>query len=234
MTVIKGVLSFPSIFSPKTAKGSEEAKYSAVILIPPNDKQLPGILSDIESAKNASFPNGYTGSDTCLSIYEIKYQGKEYYDPRFDGWHVLSCSANSSQKPAVVDLDRKPIVDPSTVFSGMIVHVAVTIGGYTKGRGGVGAWLNGVLVTKETPPMGNLGRVQTVEQMFIDVPLKSDKIDLPLTLPSLPSPPKAKEPRYKMTEKAQGFTYEQYKTDSDWTDELLISSGKMIVISEDE
>jgi hypothetical protein len=231
MTVIKGVLSFPSIFSPKIAKGSEEAKYSAVILIPPNDKQLPSIIADIERAKIASFPNGYTGSDICLSLYEVKYLGKEYYDPRFDGWHVISCSANSSQKPAVVDLDRKPIIDPSTVFSGMVVHVAVTIGGYTKGRGGVGAWLNGVLVTNETPPMGNLGRVQSVEQMFINVPLESDTIDLPLPVPN---PQKAKEPRYKMTEKAQGFTYEQYKANPDWTDELLISSGKMIVISEGE
>lgn len=58
MPTIKGVLSFPTLFTPKTAQGATEAKFSCSILVPPGDPQIAQLNSEIERIKADSFPNG--------------------------------------------------------------------------------------------------------------------------------------------------------------------------------
>lgn len=225
MALIKGILSFPTLFTPKIATGGTEAKFGVSVLIPPNDPQIAVLQAEVEAAKLNTFPSGYTGQDECFGAYDTKYAGKSYHDPRFSGWYVFSCSAKAEDRPSVVDVNYNPIIDPGAVFSGMVGFVNAGISGYIKGKGGIGGWLNGVMITADEPPMGRLDGKPTVEQMFADV--SGGTPAAPAPSPASP-PPAAPQPQYVMTEKANGLTREQYLATPGWTDELLIQQGMML------
>lgn len=167
--LIKGILSFPTLFTPKVAKGATDPKYGVTVLLPPNDPQINAIHAEVEAGKLNTFPSGYTGQDECFGPYDTKYAGKDYYDPRFSGWYVFSSTAKADDRPSIVDMNYTPIIDPGAVFSGMVGYVNAAISGYIKGKGGVGGWLNGVMLTAEEPPMGRLDNKPSVEQMFAGV-----------------------------------------------------------------
>jgi len=240
MQVIKGILSFPALFTPKVAKGANEPKFSCTVLIPPNDPQIAQIQAEVDAAKLNTFPSGYTGTDECFGPYDVKYQGKEYYDPQFSGWYVFSCSAKAEDKPAVVDLARQPVIDPSVVYPGSIVYVNAGISGYVKGKGGIGGWLNGVMVTGEEGQFGRLDNKPSVDHMFSNVaggvpnqapavPQQPAAQTAPPPAPNAaPVPPQAPAaPVHQMTAAANGATYEQMIA-AGWTDESLIQNGMML------
>ena len=130
-----GILSFPRLFTPAAAKGSDKKKFNCSILIPPNDPQVAVIQAEVDAAKQNTFPSGYTSSDECFGLYDTRMQGKDYYDPRFAGWYILSSNASETDKPGVADANHRPIVDPGAVVSGMMGWLVTNIVGYTAGRG---------------------------------------------------------------------------------------------------
>lgn len=242
MATIKGILSFPAIFTPKAAQGSDEAKYSCTVLIAPNDPQIAALQAEVDAAKANSFPSGYNGANECFGPYDTKYAGKDYYDPRFSGWYVFSCSAKADDRPAVVDVNRQPVVDPAAIFSGCVAYVNAGISGYTKGRGGIGGWLNGVMLTDEEPTMGRLDGKPSVDQMFANVGGAAPVPPVPSApthpAPSAPVPPVPPAPpvpaapvapvALQMTAAANGVTYEQYMATPGWTDQMLLDQGLAI------
>lgn len=226
MATIKGILSFPAVFTPKLAKGASEEKYSCTVLLAPGDPQIAAIQAEVDAAKANSFPSGYNGADECFGPYDTKYAGKDYYDPRFTGWYVFSCSAKADDRPAVVDVNRQTVIDPSKVFSGQMVYVSAGISGYTKGKGGIGGWLNGVMLTDEEPTMGRLDGKPSVDQMFASAPGGSAP---QAAAPSAPVPPAPNAPQAEaalvMTDKANGVTLEQYLATPGWTEQMLLDQG---------
>ena len=233
--LIKGIISFPALFTPKLAKGATDPKFGVTVLLPPGDPQIAAIQAEVEAAKANSFPSGYTGSDECFGPYDVKYAGKYYYDIRFTGYHVFSCSAKADDRPSVVDQAYQPIVDPSQVFSGMVAYVNAGISGYTKGKGGIGGWLNGVMTTAEDSPMGRLDNKPTVEQMFSAVtaapPAHTAANGAAVTHPGVanatPAPAPAPAP-LQMTAKANGVTLEAYLATPGWTEQMLLDQGLAI------
>ncbi|AUR93219.1 protein of unknown function DUF2815 [Vibrio phage 1.185.O._10N.286.49.C2] len=234
MATIKGILSFPALFQAKVAKGATDAKFGCTVLLAPGDPQIAMLQAEVEAAKANSFPSGYTGADECFGPYDTKYAGKEYYDPRFSGWYVFSCSAKEDDRPAVVDMSRMPVVDPAKVFSGMVAYVSAGISGYTKGKGGIGGWLNGVMITDEEPTMGRLDGKPSVDQMFAQVPGDGSAPAAPASAPSAPAAPVPPVPNatptpapapLQMTAKANGVTLEAYLATPGWTEEMLIEQG---------
>lgn len=224
MATIKGILSFPALFQAKVAKGATDAKFGCTVLLAPGDPQIATIQAEVEAAKANSFPSGYTGADECFGPYDTKYAGKEYYDPRFSGWYVFSCSAKEDDRPAVVDMSRMPVVDPAKVYSGMIAYVSAGISGYTKGKGGIGGWLNGVMITDEEPTMGRLDGKPSVDQMFAQVPGGDGSAPVAAPAP-VPPVPNAAPAKLQMTAKANGVTLEAYLATPGWTEEMLIEQG---------
>jgi hypothetical protein len=139
-------------------------------LLPPNDPQVAIIQAEVEAAKVNGCPSGYNGADECFGLYEHKIPAdKNYYDPRFNGWYLFTCTAKEVDRPSVVDMAFTPIIDPGAVYSGMVGYVNAGISYYPKGKAGIGGWLNGVMVTAEEPPMGRLDNKPSVEQMFAGV-----------------------------------------------------------------
>lgn len=226
MIKVKGIISFPILFSPKVAKGATEPKYGVTVLLPPNDPQIKTLQEEVKTAKLNNFPSGYTGADECFGEYDEKYKSKDYYDNRFSSWWVLTCSAKEHDKPAVVDSSLLPITDPGEVYSGMIAWVNLNISGYTKGKGGIGGWLNGVMITSEESQFGRLDGKPTVEQMFANIDQTNSSPTPPAAVvpPPPPAPPTAQK---QLTEKAQGQTYESLIA-AGWTDATLIENGLML------
>ena len=225
MPTVKGVLTFPTLFHAKCAKGSDVPKYNTGILFPPGDPQIVTVQREVDAAKQNTFPNGLPAkADLCFGPYDVKIpKDKDYYDPRFSGWHLLTCTAKEEDRPAVVDLQWNKILDPGAVFSGAIAHVSLGISGYVKGTGGVGGWLNGVMLTGDLCDFGRLDNRPTVEQMFGSMDTSAG------TPPPAPNaaPPPAPPAVHQMLPAAGGCTYEQMIT-AGWNDEQLIANQMMV------
>lgn len=217
MALIKGILSFSSIFTATIAKGSSEPKFTAMVIMPSNDPQVPALLAEVNAAKLNTYPSGLpANSNICFDLYEKKVTpDKDYHDPRLVGWYAFTCSAKADDKPAIVDMAHVPIIDPSQVFSGMNVFVSAGISGYVKGTGGIGGWLNGVMSTGELGQLGRLDGKPSIEQMFAAAGNAA-----------APAPAPASE--LLMTAAANGVTYQQYMATPGWTDEMLIAQGLAI------
>tara|TARA_R110000764_G_scaffold29675_2_gene69347 strand:+ start:296 stop:1012 length:717 start_codon:yes stop_codon:yes gene_type:complete len=229
---IKGIISFPALLQAKTPKGSNDAKFSVTVLLEANDPQVAVLTKMVEDAKLNGCPSGYKGATECFGSYDDKYAGKDYYDPRFAGWYVLTASAGESQKPTVVDSSHSPVIDPSKIYSGMVAYVNLGISYFPKGKTGIGGWLNGVMITDEESTVGRLDGKPSVEQMFaapVPAPAPSP-MPVPQQRPApAPAPaPAAPVATLVMTGKAAGVTYEQYIATAGWTDELLIEQGLAI------
>ena len=239
--LIKGIISFPTLFTPKVAKGATDPKYSISVLLPPNDSQITAIQAEVARAKQDGCPSGYNGQDECLNLYGTKYAGKEYYDPKFTGWWAFSCTAKVDDKPSVVDMAYTPIIDPGAVFGGQVAYVNAAVSYYPKGKAGIGGWLNGIMLTAEELPMGRLDNKPSVEQMFAAVgqaPAQPHVATngLPVNAPAPAAPvapaPAAPAPAapvaLQMTAAANGVTYEQYMATPGWTDQMLLDQGLAI------
>ena len=165
--LFKGICIFPNIFTPKVPTTGGDPKYGMVLVFPPDDPQVNTIWSIQEQAKQESFPSGMPHSSTvCFMGYDEMFQGKDYYDPRFSGWWALSMSAKATDKPVVIDGNHTPIIDPGTVYSGCIVEAYANIGGFMKGKKGIGCWFNGVRFCGEVGQFGRLDGRPTTDQMF--------------------------------------------------------------------
>ena len=176
MAQIKGILLFHSAFQAKASKDAAgnptgDPKFSASVLIAPNDPQLSAIQAEVNAASANTFPNGLPrNADLCFGRYEEFFQGKDYYNPKFLGYYVFKCTAKADDRPAVVNSALQPLLDPAALFPGAVVWLSAGISGYVKGTGGVGGWLNGIMVTDEAPPFGRLDNKPSVEQMFANLP----------------------------------------------------------------
>jgi cell division septation protein DedD len=243
----KGFISFPQIFTPdyvRNAMGkpaSDRKRYTCDIMIPAGDAQIGIIQQHQDAAIQNSYPSGAPADlRVPFLAYEKKYQGKSYYDPKFNGWYVLSLSAKEEDKPKVVDANMQTIADPGQVYPGAEVIVACGITGYTDGKGGIGCWLNGVMVTGKESPFGRFDNRPTTEQMFANVTqgqavtqsetnVTAGQGQPASSVPSPSAPPPAPPATAEkvMTAKANGGTYEQFVANG-WTDTMLVEQGYML------
>lgn len=245
MATFKGIVSFPTFFQPKPRQAGGDPVFSGQLLVPPNDPVWQQINAEFERVKLESFPSGLPArADVCWQLYDDKLRGKDYYDARFTGWWVLAfnAKANSGLPQNVVDMNYSRIIDPGAICSGMVIYVNVNMGGYDKGDGGIGCWVNGVMSTGELGAMGRLDNKPTVEQMFSGVSQTQNPATTATAhaayaaapgpgapaAPATPTPPAAPAPAApakRMTAAAQ-YSYEQYVA-AGWTDLQLIEQGMM-------
>jgi hypothetical protein len=229
---LRGIIIFPTLFTPKIAKGATDAKFSGTLLFPPNDPQVAVITQHVNTEKANAYPSGFpVGTDCCWGLYDDKYKGKDYYNPQFAGWWALSGSARADDRPHVVtgtpEAGFSVIEDPSKVYSGCVVDANFGITAYTKGRGGIGGWLNGILFNGEEGQFGRMDGKSSAEAMF-GGPGASPVAPVAHVAPVAPVAHVAPvAPVHQMTEKAGGATYESHIAGG-WTDEMLIAQGMML------
>lgn len=216
--MIKGILSFPQVFEPRAAVQGSEPRYSVQVLLRPDDPQVAQVQQEIEQAKANMWPSGApAGVRSCFQSYDEKYSSKTYYDPNLSGWWVLTCNAKQNDPPVVVNEQRQPVLDRGDVFSGCVAYVAYGVSGYDRGAVGVGAFLNGIMLTAEQPPLGRLDGKPSADQMFAQV----DGV-APVAPAAPPAAPAA--PAGPVMTPAAEHSYEAYQA-AGWSDEQLVQQG---------
>tara|TARA_Y100000310_G_C20696993_1_gene826380 strand:- start:149 stop:883 length:735 start_codon:yes stop_codon:yes gene_type:complete len=198
MYKFKGFLSFPTIFTPDYARNSQgkpmgdNKRYSCDVLLSPGDPQIAQIQQIVDTAVADAYPSGAPANlRKCFVSYDEKYQGKSYYDQKFSGYYVLTVTAKETDKPHVVDANMQPVMDPGAAYPGCEVWVACSITSYSEGQGGIGGWLNGIMLTGGECPLGRFDNKATVESMFGDV---GDQAPAAPQAPTAPPPPPVAAP----------------------------------------
>jgi len=159
-------MSFPNLFVPRSVDDNSDPKYSVNILIAKNDPALAAIVADIEKCKAEGFPNGFPATAKCC----LKDCAGEGYAANLAGYMELRTSASENKRPPVVDMTCNPVMDRAQVFAGAEAWFAVGIMSYNKPLyKGVGAYINGVMITGVEGATGRLDGSQSPEQMFAGI-----------------------------------------------------------------
>lgn len=196
MYKFKGFISFPQIFTADYARNAQgnpmgdKKRFTMDLMIPPGDPQI----ATIEGIQNAEIANKYpSGAPADLRKafvpYDTKCAGKAYYDAKFSGYYCLTLSSKENDRPSVVDANMQPVMDPAAAYPGAECWVACGITGYSDGKGGIGGWLNGVMLTGGECPLGRFDNKATPEQMFADC-----EVAPTTSAPVAPTPPPVAPP----------------------------------------
>ena len=115
-------------------------KYSATLLIEPNDTMLPMMKECIKQAAVEKWADKIP-----KGIKNPIRDGNEKDYAGFAGHLFVGC--NSDTKPGVVDAAAKPITEESRIYSGCWARVDINFFGYVKaGNQGVACGLNNIQV----------------------------------------------------------------------------------------
>ena len=148
-------LSYEHIFTPSAFDDSQEAKYSATLIIAKDHPELPKLKKAFLDAGTEKFPTLFGGSTwpkgvTCAlkdADKETTQSGEVLSEknPEYANCYVLQ--ANSTRRPGVYDRDKTPLVEADgRPYSGCFINVLLGVAGYEFGKvkKGVKAYLNGV------------------------------------------------------------------------------------------
>lgn len=224
---IKGILSFPHLFQARAVNPGDDPKYSVSVLIKKTDPQLATVQAAVAQEKAAGFPSGFPDKGKCF----LKDGAVEYpNDPKMHSYMIISTGAKLDSKPAVVDMNMQPVIDPSQVYAGCVAWVAVNTFTFNQPvNKGVSAGLNAVMITGEIGELGRIDNRKSASELFADVAAGA--------VPSIPSAPLAPPPaaprapaQFIMTAAANGLTREAYHA-AGWTDAQLIENGFMVAPS---
>ncbi len=154
-------LSYAFLFEPK-AQDDGSKKYSTAVLIPKSDKAtLSRIKAAIDSIKKDPKSEKIWGkpfnSEMKTGLRDGDLKADE--NPEYAGHYFFNCS--SFQKPGILDRSRRPIVDPSEVYSGCYARVSVNFYAFNKGGGkGIGVGLNNVQKLRDGEPLSGRSRAE--------------------------------------------------------------------------
>ena len=159
-------LSYEHIFTPSAFDDSQDAKYSATLIIPKDHPDLPTIKRAMFEAGQEEFPADFKGNTwpkgyTC----SLKDADKEAdnngtllaeKNEAYAGCYILE--ANSTRRPVVMGRRKEAITeDDGIIYSGCYINVSLGAAGYTYGKikKGVKCYLNGVQFVKDGERFGS-------------------------------------------------------------------------------
>lgn len=144
-------LSFPSLWEPTAAKGSDKKKYSLTMLFPKNAdlSTLRKLAVDAITAASwggadrKKWPANLRNFDLRTHIADAGRTGWPFRNgdnQDYDGYQdmVSVVASNEHQKPAIVGRDRNPIVDQADVYPGCYGHAVITAYAWDHPTGGKG------------------------------------------------------------------------------------------------
>lgn len=158
-------LSYEHIFTPSAFDDSQDAKYSATLIIKKDHPDLPALKRAFVEAGTEKFPSLFGGAawpkgvtcalkdgdkDTNASGEVLSEKNPEYANS-----YVLM--ANSTKRPPVFGRRKEALTEQDgKIYSGCWVNVLLGIGGYEYGKvkKGVKAYLNGVQFVADDEPFG--------------------------------------------------------------------------------
>lgn len=218
---VKGILSYPHLFTPRSVNPGDDPKFSASILLRKDDPQVQQIQQAIDTEKANGWPNGFPpNGKQFMKDAAVQHPDK----PELHQYMIISANAKADSKPHTVDIQMNPVMNQADAYAGAVVWAALNSFTYNQPvNKGVGCGLNGVMLTGEEGELGRLDGKPTVEGMFGDIAGGG----APQQPPAAPAAPATPLPAHQMTDKANGLTREQYHQ-AGWSDEQLIQHGYML------
>jgi hypothetical protein len=140
-------LSYVHLFEPWSNSPDQEAKYSAVLLIPKSDT---GTIAKLQAAQQAALEAGKAkmfGGTIPKGWKSTLRDGDEEGDldknPEYEGHMFMTVT--SKTRPGIVDQDLNPILDSTEIYSGCYARVSINCFPFNKqGNRGVSFGLNHV------------------------------------------------------------------------------------------
>lgn len=153
-----GILSFPQLFKAEQINGQGDPKFTASILLP--EEQAKQVMATAQKLAAEAFKNGEPQLPNFHWPIMPAQQKKAYQDdPRFAGMYVMNTSARAEYPPQVVDQNRQPVLDYTTIYAGCHVAVSIRLYSWTHKMGtlGISAGLLAVMKTGDGEPLGGGG-----------------------------------------------------------------------------
>lgn len=149
-----------SLAAPYSKGGNgEEQKYKITVLIPKTDLTLKSTIdSAIESVAQEALHTKWNGAApvtllTPLHDGDGPRSNGEAFGPECAGCYVMT--ANSKEKPEIVDANLQPIMNPGEIYRGVWVYLSVTFFAYMRsGKKGIGCILGPVMKYRDDEPLG--------------------------------------------------------------------------------
>ena len=154
------ILSFPNLYTPRAAKGSNTPKYSAQIILPQNADW---------GAINAAIAEATTNKWGANPPANLKSQIKQVAEGPYAGYWAISANSNADNPPDVVDQNVERLLDQRMIFAGCIVNVHINFYGYDTGSNGIGAGLNIVMLV-DNINVTRLDNTKTAKDVFQAMP----------------------------------------------------------------
>lgn len=145
-------ISYPSLFQAKQINNTGDPKFSAAFLIPTTNPKLRELFDLAEQVKATKYPGGELPHNfRPLPCYDAAQNPKYAQDPNYAGIWVLNSSKNANQgQPYVLDQAMNKVLDPSTIYAGMYVNVALSVYCYSHPTSkGVTTGLEGVQIVRD-------------------------------------------------------------------------------------
>ena len=151
--------SYVHIFAPYSTNGGKE-KYSLSLIIPKDDTETIG---KIKAAIKEATENGRTkwGGKIPDRLKTPLRDGDEERpdDPVYANTYFIN--ANSDDKPGVVDPWKRPITDPTVVYSGCYVRASITFYAFnSNGNRGIACGLGNVQFWEDGEPLNGRTRAE--------------------------------------------------------------------------
>lgn len=163
--------SYVTVFEPRAMEGSDREKYSVSILIDKNDtKTLDKVKAAVEAAIVSGLAKfgGKRPANLKLPLRDGDLERPD--DPVYAGKYFLS--ANSDNKPGIVDRNLDPIINKEEFYSGCYGRASVNFYAYNaNGSKGVACGLNNLQKLEEGE---RLSGGSSAEEDFGSEPVEED------------------------------------------------------------
>lgn len=163
-------LSYANLNEPRSIENGP-AKYSAVIVIPKDDKATYDAIrkAQAHTVKNGKhkwggkIPPSFKGS--LFTMHDGDEEADLERNPEYEGcWYM---NVSNTRQPGLLDRARQPILDATEVYSGCYARVAISCFPFNQqGNKGVSFGLDHVQKLADGEPLGNM---ITAEAAFDDL-----------------------------------------------------------------
>ena len=128
-------LSFPRLFTPKSFRKGQEARYESTFLLDPSDESHAETIREIEEAADAILEEHYGNKlpRTLVRCFGMTDDLEKTYDGYEDMW-MIATATPQAHPPVVVDRGRKALeknedtgVEPKIPYAGCYVNTNIPL-----------------------------------------------------------------------------------------------------------
>lgn len=162
-------LGYPNLFKARATEQNKEPKFSVEILVPKSDTKTVAKIRAAQNAAAQSEKGRKIFGDAAPTWGSEKFSHKKFTDtlrdgddedendgrPEREGHWFMNVRSSENYKPGVVDKNREPIVDHTSVYGGVYGRVSMAAYPFDmEGNKGVSFGLNNVLILGYGEPFG--------------------------------------------------------------------------------